>query len=74
LYLFLERDNVGLKKQDARMGTVFSVLSVPRLYSESRSTESRTTETGVGDFGGILENRQVQVIEEEMTRLRSDLK
>jgi hypothetical protein len=62
--------------------------AVPGLYNESvfaakmrlderlvqRSTESRTTETGIGELGRVLESRQSKVIEEEITRLHSDLK
>jgi hypothetical protein len=33
------------------------------------STESTTTETGIGEFGRVLENRQYNVIKEEMTRM-----
>jgi hypothetical protein len=54
--------------------------SVPVLYSEGafatrmrlderlvqRSTESRTTEAGIGDVGRVLENLQSKVAEEEM--------
>jgi hypothetical protein len=60
--------------------------SDPSLYNETRrweaaeyrlvqkSTESRTTETGFGELGQVLENRQFKVTEEEMTRLHSDFK
>jgi hypothetical protein len=56
------------------------VLSMPRLYNENvrrlvqKSTESRTTETGIGELGRVLETRQSKVIEEEITRLHIDLK
>jgi hypothetical protein len=39
-----------------------------------RSTESRTPETAIGEFGRVLENQQSKVTEEEMARLHSDLK
>jgi hypothetical protein len=61
-----------------------SIWSVARVFNEKvfpaevrlvqRSTESRTTETGIGELGRFLENGQSKVIEEEMTILHSDLK
>jgi hypothetical protein len=40
-----------------------------------RISESRTAENGIGELGGVLENRQSKVTEEEMTRrLHVDLK
>jgi hypothetical protein len=40
-----------------------------------RSTESRITETGIGELGRVLESRLSKAIEEEMaSRLHSDLK